>query len=674
MTPEPVDRPAERRRLGFAAAVYVLLALAIFRPTPARLAGDVVFQAGDPLFNVCVISWVANSAREGFTDLWSPPYYFPVSGVLALSDHLLGPGILAAALPDSVPRGLIVYNALILLSFPLGATFTFFVLRRSGLPPLAAFFGGLVFAFGPYRWSRLSHGQVLLAHWIPLLLWLWDRLLAEPRAKVAIAFTAVYALHVTGGTYLAYMAHVPLVVIWLVRFRHHGLELFSRARLRVLAPTLATCAALALVVFLPYLQISRHLGLVRVEGETLRWAGTLSSFLTPPWNMVYSGEWLWAFHRPENELFAGFLATALAALGLTVMAGSATATDRRGWQRAALAGAVATALAGLLLADYHLLGRAETISIGSWSVALHGFKGPGWVFLAGAVAFFLLRRNWRPAEGTWWDRLSTWERGLLLSAGTCALLTLPVVFLPVREILPGLSGMRVPSRFYPFVSLGIAYLAARGVAALTARGGRNRRFAVAALLAALIAVDVVPARVGWGELPDRRREAPVTHRWLAENAAEVGAYLELPIADDSTEILGMYLQTAHRVPMVNGYSGYFPRRSLELRRCCTSPKMGSAGIAELSEAGVTHLVVSRWKMKQPGLERREWRQFGTWLQRNGMAVRRWSDSSSSVFELVPPERWPPRARQAEFTPAGRRQRAPGEPPQSLPARPAKPGA
>ena len=645
----------DRRWLALAALAYLALTALAFRPTPARLAGDIVATAGDPLFNVVVIEWVAASARRGFDGVWSAPWYYPTPWVLALSDAQLGPGTLASLLPASSPRALLVYNALVLLSFPLGATLTALVLRRSGLPPLAAFFGGLAFGFSPYRWSRLSHAQVLLAQWIPVLLWLWDRLLATRRPRTAVAFGVVYALHVTGGTYLAYMAHVPLAVIAAVRLRRHGRDLLRRESLRVLVPTAAACGAMALAVFLPYLLISNRLGLGRSVRETLPWGGTLLSFLTPPANLPYSGPWLAAIHRHENELFAGFLPTALAALGLAVLVARVPAAERKPWQRAVLAVPLAVLALAFVAADLVTLRGTDVVAVFGAELDLHGYKGPGWLALAAVCAWLALRRRWRPTGGTWWQALSTWQRGVLLGALVCALLTMPLAFLPLREVLPGLSGMRVPPRFYPFASFGIAYLAAVGAAAVLAGRGRKARLALAAAMTAVLCWELLPRTpVWWDPMPDRRREVPPTHRWLAENRAEVGAYLELPVRDDSTELRGMYHQSLHHLPMVNGYSGYAPWPALELLRCCAGSAMTRRGVERLQEAGVTHLVISEWKMQRE--EVGGWRNLRRRLVGGGLAELRLQEGESAVLELLPPEGWRGRRPAAGGSPGRRRPR------------------
>ena len=95
-----------------------------------------------------------------------------------------------------------------------------------------------------------------------------------------------------------------------------------------------------------------------------------------------------------------------------------------------------------------------------------------------------------------------------------ALLALPVVFAPLQRLVPGLDGMRVPTRSYPFVSFALVFFAARGLDHLLARKQVARRRAIlAAVSLVLVAraarrhglVRVVESRSDPGRLPAHRR-------------------------------------------------------------------------------------------------------------------------------------------------------------------------
>jgi hypothetical protein len=569
---------------------------------------------------VWVLEWVARAIRAGLHGLWDAPIFFPVRGALALSDHLLGPAALAALLPPG--HAVVVYNVVLLLSFPAAGLAAAYVFRRSGLPPLAAWLGGLVFAFSPYRWASLSHLQMLLTACIPLLLWLWDRLLEQPRARTAIAFVALYAVHMLGGAYLAYMVHVPLLVVTLVRAAHHRRELLRWQRLRVLVPTVLAAAGVALAVYTPYVLIGEQLGIARSRREMIAWGATLVSYLTPSWRNLYAGGWMEGFARPENELFAGFLPTALAGLGLVVLAQRSPHTAVGRARRAVMVTLALGAIAALLVAD------RQTLVDGPRARYLLA----QWLLVACATGLALVAAR-RPGGGRW-RALSPWERSLLVTTLTCALLTLPIAFLPLARVLPGLAGMRVPSRFYAFVSLGVAWLAAIGFAALRPRLRQRGGLLVALGMAVLLVVDVVPVPIYWAPVPNLRHDVPNGHRWLARHAGEVHAYLELPMDNPTLEIEGMYYQTTHWIPSVNGYSGYFPHAWARVRDCCASTGMGSDELATLRDEGVTHLLISGWKL-QP--ENREiWMAFARRLLRQ--RVVKWSmhGHGDTVLEILPP--------------------------------------
>ena len=110
---------------------------------------------------------------------------------------------------------------------------------------------GIMFAFSPYRSDQRAHLQVLLMQWIPLVLWLWHRLLEEPVVRRAVPFAR-------GLPAARHRRDVPRLPRPL-RARDAAAQHLDRRRsssrarsLRVLVPTLALCAAAAAAIFVPY--------------------------------------------------------------------------------------------------------------------------------------------------------------------------------------------------------------------------------------------------------------------------------------------------------------------------------------------------------------------------------------------------------------------------------------
>ncbi|HEX6201800.1 MAG TPA: hypothetical protein VF100_02280, partial [Thermoanaerobaculia bacterium] len=473
---------ALHRALETAAAfvVYSGISAWFLRPIWRLGATHLPQGLGDPLFNLYLLAWVGRQLRLGLPDLWGANFFFPVPDALALSDHMIGPGAQAAAIEAATGGGPIAaYNVLFFLSFALAGTTTFAVLRAGGLGRAAAFVGGSVFAFSPYRWEQTYHLQVLLAQWIPPLLWSFHRLLERPRAAAAAAFLLFYVLHVTGGNYLAYLVHVPLLALLAERLLRgeERRRLLSTSSLRVLLPAAAACALLLALIFQPYLEAGRRHGMHHVVENYQQFGATLVAQATPA-----KANWYYPPLRPplkslgpgypgagwrvEKALFPGFLAALLAAVGAAVLwrrhrRRLTSGPDAR--RRGGLAALTCAAVAVFLAADLLTLGWWRP----AWIAALGGLDGAytrlGIAFAVLVAARLALGRRW---TGSWPLALPTakaWERGLLYGALASWLLAFPLVFEPLAEVVPGFGGMRTPTRTWPFVSFAIAWLAGRGL-------------------------------------------------------------------------------------------------------------------------------------------------------------------------------------------------------------------
>ncbi|HEV7504163.1 MAG TPA: hypothetical protein VGS07_04565 [Thermoanaerobaculia bacterium] len=519
-------RPAWALPLTWTAVVclYTALTLVYFWPLPRLWQDHIGPELGDPLFVLYVLKWGVHQIRLGLPDLWNANFFYPTRGALALSDHLLGPAAELALFETVIPNAIAGFNFLFLSSFVASALATCWVLRRCGLSWVAAVLGGWMFAYSPFRVSQTPHLQILIAQWIPLTLWFWDRLLAERTAKNAALFLLFYLLNLSGGCYLAYMIHFPLAAILASRALEQRRSLLSWRSLRLFVPIALVVGAAGAALFLPYLRIAHTLGLTRGHDEIQEFGATLASYFSPSAEGIYFGppvrqflrsllgDHAEAFFRSENSLFAGFLPTIL--------------------------------------------------------------------FVVGAVAAWRSRR-----EGS----RDAWARGLALSGLVCFALSLAIVYEPLMRVVPGLSGMRVPARFYAFVSLTVVFFAARGIDVLLRRlPGPRARAALVAGLAVVLAVELAPRKLPWRPLA-LEEEMPEVYTWIRDQPA-IHALIELPIHSDTRENQFLYASTVHWKPIANGYSGYLPKAHEELvKRIRFLP--GPAGLDLLRELWITHILV-----------------------------------------------------------------------------------
>lgn len=576
---------------------------------------------GDPLFNIYILEWVGRQIQLGFPDLLGANFFFPLENALTLSDHLLGVAFQSLVLDTLHSGGAIAtYNLLVFLSFPLSGLGAAGLARACGCSRIGSLVAGAVYAFAPYHWGQLSHLQVLSYQWIPPTLWAFDRLLATPRPAKAGLFLAAYTLHVTGGSYLAYMVHVPLLILLMHRaFTEPGWRsLAAPSALRVLLPAAGVASAVTLGVFLPYLRSAGPLGLEWGAENYRIFGATLPSLLTPaPLNRhfellapalsrvgpYYEGDYWFA----EKSLFLGFVPSALLVVGA-----AQRLRGRIGLLRPSAAMAAVAAVAATLFAAIDLF------TLGRWPAGTPELlQRPGAVYTIGGTAFLgclvvgaALRRRAgsRPAPLPPAPDRDLLERGLLLAGGASFLLCFPIVFEPLSEIVPGLSSMRVPARFFPFALLAAALLCARGtdVAASTPSTSRARPLIGLALLALLVA-ELAPRPIPWHALP-RRNELPEVYGWLAERP-EVEAILELPFLPPPDEVQYMYRSTVHWKPIVNGYSGHFPTHYAELTSTCCWPVPDDRSLTLLRSWGVSHLVVHPlWQKRWQQRAYAEWKQ------------------------------------------------------------------
>jgi hypothetical protein len=647
--------PGKRNRFregALAALLYASTGLFYLRPIWRVFADHLAPDDADPLFAIYVLRWVGHQARLGFPDLWNANVFYPAKGALAFSDHFLLPSLLLAAVHNTVAG----YNVLLFLSFVLVGLAVWWVLRASGVSGPAAIVGGALYAFSPYRLSQLNHLAILFVPCLPLTLWSFDRLLAEPRqfrraGQVGRAglFLLFYALNLASGCYLAYMIHFPLLAIFLSRALAQPGESPREARLRtlrslrLLAPVALLAAAFGLALFLPYIRRSHDMRMARDPGEVVAYSAALASYVSPAAENLYSPHsieeldehprvprWQQPFVRSENSLFPGFFATLLGALGLVAFwrryrIRRAPRPESGGGRRLILWTLLGLALAAFVLGDVYTLGfHVETV-LSPWlpPVSRALWQGLGLLFVGSLALWAFLSRCLRGGPLLDWRGMDPWERGLLLSGVVSFLLSFPLLYIPLMGIVPGMSGMRVPARFAAFLGLTVVWLAARGLDGLAGRMSRPvvRRLLFAALLL-VVFLELLPRPVRWVEVP-REEDFPAVYRWLA-GRDDVHALIEVPLRPDASEAAYMYYSTLHWKPIVNGFSGFIPPSYERIAEGVARFLPDAEAVSLLASEGVTHIVV------HPDLLGGPWRR----VKDPAGFVRRWEEEMGTRVELV----------------------------------------
>ena len=497
----PIPRPNL-----LALALFALLSAIWTWPLPRYLATRLPHDPGDPVLNTYLLWW--NAFRVPFTaDWWNPPFFFPMRGALALSEHLAGLSVIGVPVQLLGGGAVLAYNICFIGSFALSGWFAFLLVRRLTGSNVAALVGGMAYGFAPFRAAQLGHVQVLSSQWFPLLLLAMHAYVEDGRRRWLVLAAAAWLLQGLSNGY--YLLFGPVLIgLWLAWFprwaglKHAWAGLTDwRAGLRpsatadgppsaglqacragALAGVLAAASLLFVPILLHYREVHAAQGLGRRATEIARFSAHPASFLNPPPLLAF-----WQprdFHAGEGFLFPGVTVIALIAAG-----------------------------------------AALSIRRADWGTALR--RRSPLLFYAGAaliLAALTLGPGDPAAGGSRWLRPYHW-----------------------LTLLPGYDSLRVPLRFAMLTALCTAVAA--GIAAATLlRPARWRPLLAAAIIGGLV-LD------GWLEpMP----LVPPPGRQLLTGVPADAAILELPADNIFVSVTAMYRALSHGHPLVNGYSGYVP--------------------------------------------------------------------------------------------------------------------
>jgi hypothetical protein len=603
------------RALRSIAAFLLYLAVAVVLTYPLVLSPSCVVphDPGDPLLNVWLLSW--NASHVPFSSSWwNGPFFHPLSGSLAFSEHLVGLGPLASPVLWLGGSPLFAYNLAFLLSFPLCGLGAYWLSRSLSGAEDAAVVGGLMFAFAPYRIAHLSHVDVLSCYWMPLCLLGLHRYVKTRRARWLGLFAASWLLQVLCKGYSFFHFSV-LLVLWLLWFAPPWREWRTAARIAVVW----ALAALPLVpVFLTYRAVHERYGLQRAPSEIEAFSADVASVLDGSpllahWHSLFGGgQEMWLFPGIAPVLtvaVAGFLAL------------RRPGAEPRGRSKARLVLAALGALAALVALSAVVLGpwRLEWGPLKLSVKALDKPLGLAWLFLIAAALTsprFVAAHRRRSAFAFYAAAtLAMW----LLSLGPAprAFGTRIWYKAPYWWLLqlPGFASLRVPARFWICAVLCLAVAATLGLAFLAGRLRRGR-------LALVAGVGLAVLWDGWiTALP----LVPPPERSLLLEAREAGAdpVLELPLGG-LADAAALYRSIFHRRPIVNGYSGHEPPHYAVLR--LGLERWDPTVLTALAERGPLAVAVARGADPEGAWAR--------WVEAHPGVTRVGSDTRESVYLLT----------------------------------------
>jgi hypothetical protein len=536
-----------RRFLGpvlAATAAYVVLTAALTWPLVLHPGSVVPNDLGDPLLNTWLLSWNARVAPVTAA-WWDAPQFYPATGTMAFSEHLLGLTIFTTPIIAATGNPLLAYNTAFFLSFVLSGLSAYFLAFTIARRHDCAFVAGLAFAFAPYRMAQLAHMQVLSSYWMPVALAALHRYFADGRLRWVALFAVAWLMQALScGYYLFYLS--VLVVLWLAWFVSGRGN--WRGILRVGIAWAVSALVLAPVLY-GYWRFQHAYGLRRGITEIVRFSADVASLLKAPDSLRLWG-WLNAVDHPESQLFPGVTIIILIVVGLAI-----------GWRSASqeAVGRLRTARALIAAAVVFLAIAASPLLFGAWKLEIGGVRilsvGTPHKPLSVALLFLIVAAAMHPSVRTAWHRRSPLAFYALAAAimwlfslgPAPTLLDRPFIYKAPYAwlmLLPGVDGIRVPARFWMLAIMCLSIAAALALRQISARWPRLG-------LALPIVASLGVLADGW-PVPMRMAPPPA----LRPSHTRAVARLELP-ASPLHDTLALYRATEHHRPLLNGYSGYF---------------------------------------------------------------------------------------------------------------------
>jgi hypothetical protein len=605
-----------RRHAAFATAAYALIAVVMTWPLAAGITRDVAWDLGDSVLNMWILAWDCEQLRGILQGHYSHLRHFfdanifhPAPLTLAYSEHLVPQAIEIFPIYALTRNPILCYNLLFLSTFVLSGLGMFLFARELTGSTAAAFVGGLLFAFAPYRIPQSSHLQVLSSQWMPFAMYGFRRYFEGGRTRALIGATAAAVLQgLSSGYYLLYFSPFALTyVVW---------EMWRKGRLKDRRTWFALVAAgaVAAVVIapfvVPYVRANRELELSRSLSETTRLSADVYSYVTASTAQRFWGPRISdVFPKREGELFPGAVPLLLALVGILATARTASIRDARTtrtiiarllWVFAALHTVAAAAT---------ILFRRLTLDVWLFDVRLGNVTQ---LLLRGAIAYgiALYLSPAMRARAAAFMRSGGFFVLALVAAAWLSLGPSPQVLgrpldlaSPYRFLwtyIPGLEGLRVPARFAMIVALMLAVLGGFGAAAVARmRHGVIVLGVVAALFlyeagAAPFVVNGMSPVKGLATPPARLelpRRAPLIYRAVGQLPA--GAVIaDLPLGEADYDLRAMYYSIERWRRIVNGYSGFFPPQYGRVKVALSEvPRHPDVSVETLRELGVTHVIV-----------------------------------------------------------------------------------
>ena len=315
------------RRASAVAVLFVALTVFLTYPLAFRAGSAVIGADPDTELFIWTLAWDTHAFTTRPLAIFDANIFYPYADTLAYSENLIGSGLFAAPVLWMTGNPVLALNLVTLLSIVLCGVGAFLLARRVGAGYPAAIVAGVVFAFAPSRFFRISQLHLTAVQWIPFTLASLHAYFDTGRARdlrLAVVFFSLQALTSGHGAVFLIVATLAFLAYRLVI--GDSVDLARRARDLGWIGILALLPAV--LVVLPYRDVQAEMGLRR---GLENWAPAAQSFLASP---THVQTWLislvpgWRINEQASAiLFPGFLPVLLACLAFLRRPSTTTGRD-----------------------------------------------------------------------------------------------------------------------------------------------------------------------------------------------------------------------------------------------------------------------------------------------------------------------------------------------------------
>lgn len=181
--------------------------------------GSVINDVEDGLLNTWILAWdVEQILRGNIQHFFDANIFFPHKKVLAYSEHLFSLSLFAMPVILFSGNPLLAYNVVLFSTFVLCGFCLYLLAFRLTRNHSAAFIGGVIYAFAPYRFAQLTHIQVLWAWAIPLTFFYLHKWFDEKKDRYGAAMTVCFLIQILGNGYFALYLTLFLAIAFIFFF------------------------------------------------------------------------------------------------------------------------------------------------------------------------------------------------------------------------------------------------------------------------------------------------------------------------------------------------------------------------------------------------------------------------------------------------------------------------